>query len=256
MSDMFMPDQGPAHRPGPASGPPRSVATMEQGCVPSALVAEHGFSALVNVSCAGHGHRVLFDAGVSPDGVVDNMGRLDLSPHDLEMIVCSHGHLDHTTGLDGIIRALGRTNLPVLIHPDFWNRRRLILPGRDPVELPTTSRRALEDAGFDLVEERHPSFLLHGSLLVTGEVDRTTGYEPGFPLQEAYGPTGWEPDPLVLDDQALVAHVRGKGLVVLTGCGHSGVINICRYAMRLTDVPHVAKGFIVNLLPGSRLRSR
>ena len=46
----------------------------------------------------------------------------------------------------------------------------------------------------------------------------------------------WEPDPLILDDQALIAHVAGRGLVVLTGCGHAGIINICRYAQRLTGV--------------------
>jgi 7,8-dihydropterin-6-yl-methyl-4-(beta-D-ribofuranosyl)aminobenzene 5'-phosphate synthase len=75
------------------------------------------------------------------------------------------------------------------------------------------------------VEEREPSFLLDGSLLVTGEVDRTTEFEQGFPGHEAHRQGDWRPDPLILDDQALVASVRGHGLVVLTGCGHSGVVN-------------------------------
>ena len=44
----------------------------------------------------------------------------------------------------------------------------------------------------------------------------------------------WEPDPLILDDQALIVHVRGRGLVVLTGCGHAGIVNIVRYARALT----------------------
>jgi metal-dependent hydrolase (beta-lactamase superfamily II) len=60
------------------------------------------------------------------------MHTFDISPKDIETIVLSHGHFDHTTGLDGLARRLGRTNLPVMIHPDFWNRRRLIIPGRDP----------------------------------------------------------------------------------------------------------------------------
>ena len=124
--------------------------------------------------------------------------------------------------------------MPVLIHPEFWSRRRLAFPGREPVELPTTSKPALEGAGFEIVEERQPSFLLDGSLLVTGEVDRTTEFERGFPVHEAYRHDAWEPDPLILDDQALVAMVRGRGLVVLTGCGHSGVINILRYVRKLT----------------------
>ncbi len=122
----------------------------------------------------------------------------------------------------------------MLIHPDFWSRRRIALPGREPAELPSTSRRALEGAGFEIVEQRQPSFLLDGSLLVTGEVDRTTEFERGFPVHEAQRDGRWQPDPLILDDQALVAHVRGRGLVVITGCGHSGIVNILRYVRRLT----------------------
>jgi 7,8-dihydropterin-6-yl-methyl-4-(beta-D-ribofuranosyl)aminobenzene 5'-phosphate synthase len=207
---------------------------MTGGEVPDALIAEHGFSALVTVAKDGHEHRFLFDTGTSPDGVLENMRRLDIDPGSIEAIVCSHGHVDHTAGLDGLVRALGRTGLPVLIHPHFWRRRRVTLPGRDPVELPSTSRRALAEAGFEVIEERQPSFLFGGSVLITGEVARTTGYEPGFPPQQAWLGGGWQPDPLVLDDQALILNVTGKGLVVITGCGHAGVVNIARYAARLT----------------------
>jgi 7,8-dihydropterin-6-yl-methyl-4-(beta-D-ribofuranosyl)aminobenzene 5'-phosphate synthase len=162
------------------------------------------------------------------------MRRLGINPASIEAIVCSHGHFDHTTGIDGLIRVLGRANLPVLIHPHFWRRRRIVLPGREPLEIPTTSRRALAEAGFDVIEERRPSFLFDRSVLVTGEVARTTGYEPGFPPQQAWLDGGWQPDPLVLDDQALVINVAGRGLVVITGCGHAGVVNIARWASRLT----------------------
>jgi 7,8-dihydropterin-6-yl-methyl-4-(beta-D-ribofuranosyl)aminobenzene 5'-phosphate synthase len=109
-----------------------------------------------------------------------------------------------------------------------------VLPGLEPQEIPTTSRRALEGAGFDVIEERMPSFLFDRSILITGEVARTTGYEPGFPIQQAWVDGDWVPDPLILDDQAPVVLVKGKGLVVMTGCGHAGVVNICRYARRLT----------------------
>jgi 7,8-dihydropterin-6-yl-methyl-4-(beta-D-ribofuranosyl)aminobenzene 5'-phosphate synthase len=122
----------------------------EQGEAPDWPVAEHGFSALVDVELAGGVvHRLLFDTGVSPDGMVTNLWRLGLAPHSVEAVVCSHGQFHHTTGLDGFARALGgRTNLPVLIHPEFWSQRRIALPGREPYELPTTSRAALLGAGF------------------------------------------------------------------------------------------------------------
>jgi len=139
--------------------------------------------------------------------------------------------------------------MPVLIHPHFWRRRRVVIPGAEPIEIPTTSRSALEGAGFEIIEDRQPSFLLDGSVLLTGEVPRVTGFEPGFPPQQAWLGGAWEPDPLVLDDQAMIMNVSGKGLVVITGCGHAGVINICRYARALTgDQPlyAVIGGFHLN----------
>ncbi len=234
VSDMLMPSQGPARRVVLGSGPLRSAALMEGGQTPDTLVAEHGFSVLVAVTKGGNTHRFLFDTGASPDGVAENMRRLDVDPSSIEAIVCSHGHFDHTAGIDGVIRAVGRPNMPLLIHPHFWRRRRLALPGRDPLEIPTTSRGALTGAGFDIIEERQPSFLFDQSVLITGEVPRTTGYEPGFPPNQAWIDGNWQPDPLVLDDQALIVNVAGKGLVVITGCGHAGVVNIARYARRLT----------------------
>jgi 7,8-dihydropterin-6-yl-methyl-4-(beta-D-ribofuranosyl)aminobenzene 5'-phosphate synthase len=234
VTDATLADQGPAHRIAMGGGPRRAAALMLGEQVPDALIAEHGFSALITVTKADRVHRFLFDTGTSPDGVTQNLRRLDIDLSSIEAIVCSHGHFDHTTGLDGLVRTLGQVGMPVLIHPHFWRRRRLQIPGRDPREIPTTSRRALIEAGFDIIEERQPSFLFGRSVLITGEIARTTGYEPGFPPQQAWLGGHWEPDPLVLDDQALIVNVRDRGLVVLTGCGHAGVVNIARYARRLT----------------------
>ena len=238
--DGLLVSEGPARRP--SFGPHLlSVSTpfMEDGLVFDQPVVQHGFGALVVARKEGREHRVLFDTGATPDGLVENMRRMDLSPGDVEAIVLSHGHSDHTTGMDGLARVLGPANLPVLIHPEFWNRRRLAFPGREPFELPTTSKGALEGAGFEIVEEEMPSFLLGGSLLVTGEVDRTTSFERGMPGQQALKGEEWVPDPLILDDQALLINVRDKGLVILTGCGHSGIVNVVRYARKITGISEV-----------------
>ncbi|HEY6594002.1 MAG TPA: MBL fold metallo-hydrolase, partial [Asanoa sp.] len=236
VTDLLLGDQGPATRQtlAQALAPAVPASFLEGGRTGDALRAEHGFSCLVTIEKDGRVVRVLFDAGLTPDGLIENMRRLEIAPGDIDIVVLSHGHWDHTTGMDGFVRALGRANVPVLIHPEFWSRRRVALPGREPVELPSTSKGALEGAGFEIVEQRQPSFLLDGSLLVTGEVDRTTEFEQGFPVHQAYREARWQPDPLILDDQALVANVRGRGLVVLTGCGHSGIVNILRYVRKLT----------------------
>jgi 7,8-dihydropterin-6-yl-methyl-4-(beta-D-ribofuranosyl)aminobenzene 5'-phosphate synthase len=128
---------------------------------------------------------------------------------------------------------------PLLVHPDFWLQRRIALPGREPFELPTTSPQKLGAAGFKVVERRDPSLLVSNGLLATGEIERTTEFERGLPVHQALRNGEWQPDPLVHDDQALVGHVRGKGLVVITGCGHAGVINTLRYARKITGVDRV-----------------
>jgi len=194
----------------------------------------------VRVEKDGSERTILFDTGVSPGGVVENMRRLGLLPGDVELIVLSHGHWDHVTGMEGIVRAVGRQGVPVVIHPEFWSRRRITFPGADPFELPSPSRSALEGAGFEIVEERQPSFLLDGSVLVTGEVDRTTGFEVGFQGHEAMRDGAWQPDPLILDDQALVVRLREQGLIVLSGCGHAGIVNVVRQARKLTGENRVA----------------
>jgi 7,8-dihydropterin-6-yl-methyl-4-(beta-D-ribofuranosyl)aminobenzene 5'-phosphate synthase len=208
--------------------------------VPDALIAEPGFSALVRIENAGRTRTLLFDTGVSPNGMVENMRRFGIDATEVEVIVLSHGHWDHVTGMEGLVRVLGRTSLPVMIHPEFWSRRRISFPGLEPAEFPSTSRSALEEMGFAIVEERQPSFLLDGAVLITGEVDRTTPFETGFPGHQAMRQGSWQEDPLILDDQALVVSLGDRGLVVLSGCGHAGIVNTVRYARRLTGQDRVA----------------
>jgi 7,8-dihydropterin-6-yl-methyl-4-(beta-D-ribofuranosyl)aminobenzene 5'-phosphate synthase len=129
--------------------------------------------------------------------------------------------------------------MPVYLHPEAWTRRRIAIPGRDPFEIPTPSKNAIRGAGFEIIEEKQPSFVLDGSLLITGEVDRTTDFEKGFPIHQARRNGDWQPDPLILDDQATILNVRDRGLVILTGCGHAGIVNIVRYARKLTGVDSV-----------------
>lgn len=241
-SDVLMADSDVVRRwrpVGPAgTGPTVPSAIVEDGETVDFLRAEHGFSALVEVRAADRTHRVLFDAGVTPNGVIDNLDRLGVAPDTFESIVLSHGHPDHVMGLEGIAGRLRRRNLPVLLHPDFWSRRRILTPSGE-MELPVPSRSGIEGVGFTVIEDQRPSFLLDGRLLVTGEVDRTTAFETGMVTHQAWRDGQWRPDPLIHDDQAVVLHVRDKGLVVLTGCGHAGIVNIVRHAKRLTGVDEV-----------------
>jgi 7,8-dihydropterin-6-yl-methyl-4-(beta-D-ribofuranosyl)aminobenzene 5'-phosphate synthase len=232
--DALLADIGPAHRAGLNDVTRVPAPHFVEGSTIPGLRAEHGFSALVTVRRGPSSHTVLLDTGITPDGLVANADLLGVDLSMVEAVVLSHGHFDHTGGLAGLTRRRGRGGLPLVLHPQAWSRRRIAAPGQAVRDLPTLNRAAVEAEGFDLVERRHPSLLLDGQILITGEIDRTTEYELGMPFHEAYRDAHWTPDPLIVDDQAIVVHLRGRGLVVLTGCGHAGAVNLVRHALRLT----------------------
>src|SRR5260221_9808118 len=98
--------------------------------------AEHGFSALINVKQGDKHGTVLFDTGVSRTGILNNLDALDIKPTDIQAIVLSHGHADHAMGLPGLIDRLGRRGLPLVLHPDAYLERKLVLPNGMEVQIP------------------------------------------------------------------------------------------------------------------------
>ncbi len=151
----------------------------------------------------------------------------------------SHGHADHTRGLMGLVERLGARKMPLLLHPDALLERKVVFPDGHEFNLPPPDYRVLNHEGIELIQERAPSYLVGGLIMVTGQVHRSTDFETGFPIHQAKVAGHWQPDPLIHDDQAVVVNLKGKGLVVLTGCGHAGVINTIRHAQKLTGVKRV-----------------
>ena len=203
------------------------------------LVAEHGFAALVTATSGNTSESLLFDAGLSKNGLIHNMDVLEIRPKELHAIVLSHGHADHTQGLMGMLERVGSRKMPLLLHPDAFLERKLLFPDGHEINLPPPDRRLLSQDGIELIEERGPSYILSGLVLVTGQIHRATPFEQGFPIHYARIADQWQQDPSIHDDQAVVLHVKNKGLVILTGCGHAGAINTIRYAQELTGVQKV-----------------
>ena len=223
-------------------------------------IAEHGFSALVNIieydqnkqeknsidnSTKGNNNLFLFDTGVSENGVIHNSDIFGIDFDQIEGIILSH--FDHFTGLTNIIRKIssGRSAaVNLFVHPDAFLRRWIVFPDGKRVKMPLLDEMHLENIGLrvhrntgvvPLPNENSPL------LLLTGEIPRNTSFEKGFPFQyvENDNENNLTPDPLVKDDQALVANVRNKGLVILTACGHSGIINTINYAKKITEVNQI-----------------
>lgn len=198
------------------------------------LRAEHGYSLLVTVMRNGSRTSLLYDAGLGAGSALHNLDVLERDPGDIRAIVLSHGHADHHGGLEGIVRRVGRRGLPFVLHPDAWLHRRVVFPTGVEIAMPPPSRLALEHEGVEIVDERGPSLLIDGTVLVSGQTERSTPFERGFPWQQKATEKGWEDDPWIWDDQSVTVNVAGLGLVVLSSCSHSGGINVMRHVMALT----------------------
>ena len=212
---------------------------LKDGQFRKSILSEHGFSALVRTTTDGRTHTMLFDTGFSEIGAAYNAAALGADLSAVEAIAISHGHMDHTGGFASMMAAIPNKGLPVVAHPAIFRTPRYLKLGEAlKIHLPSITRDAVAAAGMRLVETREPMLLLDGDVLFLGEIPRRTDFEKGFPI--AHYQEGdeekWDP---IEDDTSLVMNIRGKGLVVLSGCAHSGIVNTALYAREATDIDRV-----------------
>lgn len=221
-------------------------------------IAEHGFSALLEISYvyenATKTNKILFDTGVSKEGIVNNSDVLGINLKDIETIVLSHGHFDHISGL---ISTLGRLkkSVEIIAHPEAFLRRWLVYPNGNKARMDFLDEEEINQAGGIIRKVDKISFLprnvnmqskkkinqANNRVMITGEIPRVTEFEKGFPLQykEQDNEINLVPDPLVSDDQALIMNVKNKGLIILTGCGHAGIVNTIKFAKKVTGIKKI-----------------
>ena len=223
-TDLFVPSQ-------------KSVDLRPPFALDRPLLAEHGLSCYITLHANGKDHAILMDTGLSCGCMLHNAMQQKISLESIEAVVLSHGHFDHIGGLVSLLRMTGH-QVPLVLHPDAFLRRRLKSPGKEPVDLPQLDAVILKQNGADLLVRPGPSLLASGHLMVTGEIERTVAFEKGFPGMEAWIGEQWVPDQ-IRDDQGLVIHIKGKGLIVISGCAHAGIINTIRYAQKITRIHHI-----------------
>jgi len=212
---------------------------IKDGEIKASILAEHGFSALVKTTAEGKTHSLLFDFGFSEDGAARNAESLGLDMREVEAAVLSHGHSDHTGAMKAFGRMIGKTNLPLVLHPTAFKAPRYLKLGEElKFYFPKVTREMVKDAGFDPVETETPYPLFDNTILFLGGIPRRTEFEKGFPIAHRLekGKEVWD---AIEDDTSVVMNLKNKGLVILSGCAHAGIVNTVQYAIDVTGVASV-----------------
>jgi len=220
------------------------AAPLKDGEIRASILAEHGFSALVKTTAEGKTHTLLFDFGFSEDGAAQNAKTLGVNMNEVEAAALSHGHSDHTGGMEKLVAMIGKRDIPFAVHPSAFKVMRYLKFGEEfKINFPKLTRDMVKQAGLSAVETEKPYALLDNTILFLAEIPRSTDFEKGFPIAH-YQKEGKETWDAIEDDTCIVMHLKGKGLIILSGCAHAGIVNSVRRAIDVTgiDQVHVVMG--------------
>ncbi|WP_054844104.1 MBL fold metallo-hydrolase [Vulcanisaeta souniana] len=202
------------------------------------LLSEWGFAAYI------HDHKILYDTGLTGTTLLNNMRALGINPNEPEYLVISHRHIDHTGGVKAFLNARSRS-IKMIAHANLFTRAYAVGEGGKPEDISVDfTWEYLKNKGVDLILIKEPYKIANG-VMVSGEIPRKWG--PSH--------TGAVADE-VPDDMALYME-HPNGLIVLTGCGHSGVENMVEYGFQVTGLNKlyaVIGGLHFMGLPDERVR--
>jgi len=211
---------------------PIQITTLSENTAARlSLLAEWGLSILIEAD----GYQILLDTGQSFSAVY-NAITLGIDLSRIDKIVFSHGHLDHTGGLLHILKMV-RGKVEIVAHPDIWGLKYVGRPDRTMeyigVPFPKESAETL-GASFNLTRE--PVWISE-NIVTSGEIPMINEYEKIDSMLYVKEKGELKPDPL-WDDQALFIKSE-KGLIIILGCVHRGIINTIKYAQKLTGMEQI-----------------
>jgi len=223
------------------------------------LLAEHGYSVLIQLEDSEN--KILWDAGVSRVALMENFHRMKLDVTSIEKIALSHGHLDHYAAMtdllvemdllpqdkewDASVKAeeikewIEGSRIPIVAHPAAFRERwwqkdddNLVGPFLPPPD------QEWQSIGAKIVLSEEPHQLAPGCW-TTGYIPRTSFEKTGRSKELRYrNGSDFVPDDLE-DDQAIVINIEGKGLIILSGCAHSGIVNTITYASEIFNIDRI-----------------
>jgi 7,8-dihydropterin-6-yl-methyl-4-(beta-D-ribofuranosyl)aminobenzene 5'-phosphate synthase len=229
--------------------------TQESG---EPLLAEHGLSALIELGEVDI--HILWDAGITDLTLIENMRRMKVDTSSIDKIALSHGHPDHIMAMTDVVEMVAGTpppknwddkakpdemrswmkslRVPLIAHPAAFRERWKKFPDGNKYGPMITPRDEWEAAGAEIILSEGPYQLGPGCWL-TGAVPRKSFEKAGTPPIFAYRDGDEFVRDYVDDDQAIIINVEGKGLVVVAGCAHAGILNTVNYAREISGVDKV-----------------
>jgi len=204
------------------------------------LHAEHGLACHIENMVNGHPHSFLFDYGIDFHGVNRNMELLNINFEKLEALGLSHHHFDHFGSLVALLKSkMGKIpeGIPLYVGEDTFIETVAKLPNGTILSASELKREDIESLGFvKILEIKDPTPIVPGTYL-TGRIEMVTEYEKGPDFLIRRGDK-LERDALI-GEQSLVFNARGKGLVILSGCAHRGIVNTVKHAQKTTGIEKV-----------------
>lgn len=197
--------------------------------VPMGLTGEWGLAMLVETA----GMKILFDTG-EKGGLLNNAATLGIELKSVDALVMSHGHYDHSGGMQAFLSLRGQ--LPVYVHPDFFTPH-YGNPDKPRFIGVPFCKELLTGLGANFILTREPRELMPG-VWISGEIPRKTDFEKIDRGLFCLDHNGRKVPDALLDDMSLFCVVPG-GLVIILGCAHAGLVNIIEHARAVTGVSKV-----------------
>lgn len=204
----------------------------------SPYLGQHGISFLLTAERDDVVKNILVDVAQDSAALIENINRMQIAISCIDAVVLTHCHYDHTRGIAKILREIGGKDIPVIAHPDIFRTHFISDPYLRSIGIMDGDRREdIESSGGILYLAGNALEIMPG-LISTGEVERITDFEEvGMNLFTIEN--GQVKGDLMKDDISVVANVRGKGLVIVTGCSHAGIVNIIQQSIKLTGTKKI-----------------
>jgi 7,8-dihydropterin-6-yl-methyl-4-(beta-D-ribofuranosyl)aminobenzene 5'-phosphate synthase len=210
----------------------------------ASIHAEHGLSFYIETVVKGKTSACMYDYGLDPVGVMNNIALLGLDIGKANAFSLSHGHYDH---YDAAVRMLKQSRIaggkPFYVGEAAFAQRYKLNPGStELVDIGQLRREDIEALGLKVVEVKTPIEIIPGACF-TGNVERVTAYET-MPTNLKVKLGEKISNDTFPGEQGLFFNIKGKGLVVLSGCAHRGIVNTVKQAQKVagTDKVHTVMG--------------